>query len=74
MDGYQVTAAIRQDERLRALPIIAMTGLAMQSDRERCLEAGMNDHVIKPVDPKALFDTIGRWLPEQQIEEGRSGG
>ena len=61
MDGYQTTRAIRSDSRLGNLPIIAMTAHAMAQDRERCLAAGMNDHVAKPIDPNELFAVISRW-------------
>jgi HPt (histidine-containing phosphotransfer) domain-containing protein len=43
------------------LPIIAMTANAMKADRERCLEAGMNDHIPKPIDPEELFRVLTRW-------------
>ncbi|MCP5198066.1 MAG: response regulator [Gammaproteobacteria bacterium] len=62
MDGYQAAAAIRQDQRHKELPIIAMTALAMQGDREKCLAAGMNDHISKPFEPTTLFQTLARWL------------
>ncbi len=61
MDGYQATAKLRSDPRLSALPIIAMTAHATVEERQRCLDAGMNDHVSKPIDPGALFDTVGRF-------------
>ncbi|PXW98040.1 PAS domain S-box-containing protein [Sphaerotilus hippei] len=62
MDGLAATRAIR----LRAgqsLPIVAMTANAFSDDRVMCLEAGMNDHVAKPVDPELLYSTLLRWLP-----------
>jgi CheY-like chemotaxis protein len=62
MDGYQATREIRKDERLKDLPIIAMTAHAMAGDHERCLEAGMNDYVSKPVDPEKLFSTLVKWI------------
>jgi len=61
MDGYQATARIRGDARFEKLPIIAMTAHATLEERNRCLAAGMNDHISKPIDPQALFDTLLRW-------------
>ena len=61
MDGYQATARLRADPRFAALPILAMTAHATAEERERCLAAGMNDHIVKPIDPNALFDTVGRF-------------
>ena len=63
MDGIAATKAIRSNPRFRTLPIIAMTANAMVSDREKCLEAGMNDHLGKPIDPDKLFDALLRWIP-----------
>ncbi len=51
MDGYQATAKLRADARFKALPIIAMTAHATIEERQRCLAAGMNDHISKPIDP-----------------------
>jgi PAS domain S-box-containing protein len=58
MDGYQTTAAIRADPRWRDLPIIAMTAHAMSGDRERCLAAGMNDYVAKPIRRQELLRAV----------------
>jgi two-component system sensor histidine kinase/response regulator len=60
MDGHQATAALRGDGRFSALPIIAMTAHATVEERQRCLDEGMNDHISKPIDPAALFDTVAR--------------
>ena len=62
MDGYTATREIRKDGRFKELPIIAMTANAMAGDREKSLEAGMNDHVAKPIDTKELFSTLAKWI------------
>jgi PAS domain S-box-containing protein len=64
MDGFEATAAIRQDERKsgRHLPIIAMTAHAMAGDKERCLEAGMDGYVSKPILPDHLFSVVEQVL------------
>jgi two-component system sensor histidine kinase/response regulator len=62
MDGYEATRRIRTDARFRELPIIAMTANVMAGDRERCINAGMNDHVGKPIDVNELFSTLARWI------------
>ena len=67
MDGYQATAKLRSDPRFAALPIIAMTAHATVEERERCLAAGMNDHVSKPIDPAALFETVGRFYKPAEV-------
>jgi signal transduction histidine kinase/CheY-like chemotaxis protein len=66
MGGIEATRAIRSDPRFRALPIIAMTANAMAADREKCLEAGMNDHVAKPIDPDELFSALLRWIKPRE--------
>jgi len=65
MSGYEATRAIRAQPRFATLPIIAMTADAMTGDREKCLEAGMNDHVAKPIDPPHLYTTLAHWLGRQ---------
>jgi len=62
MDGFTATRLIRVQPRLQNLPIIAMTAHALVEERQRCLDAGMNDHVSKPIDPDALFATLARWV------------
>src|SRR6185503_17190863 len=61
MDGYQATAMLRADPRFGKLPIIAMTAHATVEERQRCLAAGMNDHVSKPIEPAVLFETVARF-------------
>src|SRR5277367_3271193 len=71
MDGFTATKLLRSDPRLQKLPIIAMTAHALVEERQRCLDAGMNDHVSKPIDPDALFSTLLRWAkprPKQTTE------
>ena len=71
MDGLEATRNIRNSRsavRNHAVPIIAMTAHAMQGDREKCLEAGMDDYVTKPISPQILVAVLGKWL----INGGRS--
>jgi PAS domain S-box-containing protein len=62
MDGYTATREIRKDERFKELPIIAMTAHAMAGDEDKSLQAGMNGHVTKPIDPDQLFSTLQKWI------------
>ncbi|MCG2575818.1 response regulator [Dechloromonas sp. XY25] len=62
MDGYTASEAIRRLPGRASLPIVAMTANALASDRERCLAAGMNDHIPKPIDVAVLHATLARWL------------
>jgi CheY-like chemotaxis protein len=66
MDGYEATALIRQDPRWKKLPIIAVTAKAMKDDQERCLAAGSNDYLAKPIDLDRLFSLIRVWLPKME--------
>jgi len=61
MDGIEATRVIRSDPRFKNLPIIAMTANAMAADRDKCLDAGMNDHIPKPIDPQELFRVLSQW-------------
>ncbi|HIJ82794.1 MAG: signal transduction histidine kinase [Magnetococcales bacterium] len=62
MDGLTATRRIRQKKSAKVLPIIAMTANAMTSDREKCLVAGMNDHIAKPVIPDDLYSILAKWI------------
>ncbi|WP_219059798.1 response regulator [Pseudomonas sp. UMAB-08] len=66
MDGYEATVEIRKDPRWRKLPIIAVTAKAMRDDQERCLQAGSNDYLAKPIDLDRLFSLIRVWLPKME--------
>ena len=66
MDGFTTTKLLRAKPELQSLPIIAMTAHALVEERQRCLDAGMNDHVSKPIDPDALFATLMRWATPRQ--------
>ena len=62
MGGFEATRKIRGKKRFEGLPIIAMTAHAMAGDREKSLEAGMNDHVTKPIDPQELISVLVQWI------------
>jgi two-component system sensor histidine kinase/response regulator len=62
MDGYAATRAIRRDDRYKDLPILAMTAHAMAGDAQKSLDAGMQDHVTKPIDPEHLFAALQKWI------------
>jgi len=71
MDGFTATRLIRAQPHLQNLPIIAMTAHVMADEIQRCLEAGMNDHVGKPIDVEAFFATLARWTPSRAVEASR---
>lgn len=62
MDGIEATRAIRAQDRFKDMPIIAMTAHALKEERERCLDAGMNEHVSKPIDPEHLCAVLIRMV------------
>lgn len=66
MDGYQATRAIRQQAKHDRLPIIALTANVLTHDIQRAIEAGMNDHISKPINIHNMFSTLAKWLPESK--------
>lgn len=66
MDGFTATGAIRERQSHR-IPIIAMTAAAMQGDRERCLSAGMDDYITKPIKDVTLADVLQRWVTSSSV-------
>jgi PAS domain S-box-containing protein len=73
MDGLTAARLLRQDARFQALPVVAMTANAMASDRQACLEAGMNDHVGKPFDLHDLVNTLVRVTQWAAVAAGDAG-
>ncbi len=65
MDGYTAAKELRKREQFKQLPIIALTANAISGDREKSLEAGMNDYLSKPLEPEDLFSMLKKWLPDQ---------
>ncbi|OOY54708.1 hypothetical protein BOW11_11260 [Solemya velum gill symbiont] len=62
MDGYEATRRIRAQEQFRDLPVIAQTANAMKGDKEKTLDAGMNDNITKPITPDAMLITLAKWI------------
>ena len=69
LNGLDATRKIREIDGYRDVPILAMTANAFAEDRARCLDAGMNDFIVKPVDPDQVFATLLKWL-EQRAPSG----
>ncbi|MBA3773359.1 MAG: response regulator [Ramlibacter sp.] len=67
MDGVTATREMRRQPRLAHLPIAAMTANAMDQDRRRCMEAGMNDFLVKPIDPQDMWRLLVRWVRPRRL-------
>jgi CheY-like chemotaxis protein len=68
MDGHAVARALKSDPQLRAIPIIAVTSYAMVGDREKCLEAGAEGYIEKPINPETFVAEVERFLPSPPEE------
>lgn len=62
MDGHEVARRLKADPGLRAVPVVAVTSYAMQGDREKCLAAGAEGYIEKPIDPDTFVDEVERFL------------
>jgi len=67
MDGVTATLEMRKDPRFKDLPVVAMTANAMQGDRDNCIAAGMNDHVVKPIEPDDLWKALLKWIKPKYL-------
>jgi CheY-like chemotaxis protein/HPt (histidine-containing phosphotransfer) domain-containing protein len=70
MDGYEATRHIRQQEaaaRKSRMPILALTAHAISGDRGKCMQAGMDDYLCKPIEPRRLAEALEKWLPAQEL-------
>ncbi|AOW78957.1 hybrid sensor histidine kinase/response regulator [Colwellia sp. PAMC 20917] len=66
MDGYQTMQAIREIDKFKSLPIIAVTAKAMMEDRQKCLDAGASDYIVKPIDTEQLLSLVRVWLYKER--------
>ena len=64
MDGFTATREIRKNPRWQKLPVIAITAKAMKEDQEKCLAAGANDYLAKPIELERLFSLLRVWMPK----------
>ncbi|WP_185976626.1 response regulator [Catenovulum sediminis] len=68
MDGLTATKEIRSIDKFKSLPIIAMTAHAMAGDAQKSLDAGMNDHLTKPIDPEELYRIVIKWIDKNKVK------
>lgn len=73
MDGHAVARVLKADPKLRTIPIIAVTSYAMVGDREKCMAAGAEGYIEKPIDPDTFVDEVERFLPSDE-ERGATPG
>lgn len=74
VDGWEIARALKADPRLAAIPVVAMTAHAMAGDRERCLNAGCDDYLSKPISIQSLTDMVERHLTTAASASGSSPG
>ena len=74
LDGLEATRRIRAQAQLRSIPIIAMTALVMPGDRERCIAAGADDYISKPISPRRLFALLTHYLAREAAMEAQDAG
>lgn len=72
MDGIIALMELRKDPKFKELPVLTMTASAMSADRERCIAAGMNDHIAKPIEPESLENMLHKWLPDHVVSMANS--
>ena len=65
MDGWNAVAALKADENLSAIPVVAVTAHALKGDREKALAAGCDDYLSKPISLPALYEIVGRFLDDE---------
>lgn len=71
IDGYEVLRQLKGDHRLRRIPILAVTALAMVGDRDRALAAGFDGYIAKPIDPETFVQELARFLPAEASDPCR---
>jgi PAS domain S-box-containing protein len=74
LDGYSATRQLRKQPQFAALPVLAMTANAMAGDREKALDAGMNDHIPKPINVPQMFNTMAQWIHPQRDKPDTARG
>ena len=69
MDGYEATRILKENERFKHIPIVAMTAKAMKGDRRKTILVGCDDYIAKPFEPQAILDIVNKWIKEGKVNE-----